>query len=531
MSTEDHDLRTSRAYIGHVQQMLKTIGLSLKSRLEDHHQGLFDEGEHYLIEVKRGDEAAQAWRDETLDDKTTHEISAVRVMNRMMSGVIQKRQKDLFPWVTFCFKPALIDEGDGQSFAFLNLKAVRNVSRTLWAMIHVYQPNDEKRSPELCVYVSRHLPALDQVIEPQLRIPLGNQHKLACDERNRINASGALFSDNTNLGNPLQSMPLFVDVNEARDREKMSLTLKNIGEEPLTICEINFRDFDEEDHETKSIKVKGLKINQVIAINKEIKVSLERINEEATDFESLVVGYCEGTEADLDEDEELSADEELVIGLQGGDERQCHVFLSQGEAYDLLKVALLNPDSIIEEQGEEIDLKGLVDGTAPIEDDELDEELEDEEPSMLMLNEADFEGGSVGTVVLSIKTSRPKEDFQPQLSESDEAEVHEGNLTYEGGSSVSLSFKKPKDGKSSIKNTKASHGKSKNSAKSTLNEVLLDLIYLGRISFYNDLKTPDQSKMREFILNCVAASTLIRICQLSTLSDDVSGEQAQENIA
>ena len=66
------------------------------------------------------------------------------------------------------------------------MQVVRSVSRKLWAMIRVHYPSDSRRPPELCCYVDRHLPSLDVVVEPQIRIPLKANMKLAVDERSKV---------------------------------------------------------------------------------------------------------------------------------------------------------------------------------------------------------------------------------------------------------------------------------------------------------------------------------------------------------
>ena len=226
------------------QDELNQIGECLKKSLEQNPERIFTRGQHYLIDVYEGAEARKIWEGETLKDSLSDYSEHARVIYRMMSGVLQKQQKKLFPWTTFAFRPASVDGLSGQS-SFLNLQVVRSVSRKLWAMIRVHYPSDSRRPPELCCYVDRHLPSLDVVIEPQIRIPLKANMKLAVDERSNVGLPAALFSDNTNLGKPLQARPQYVDVIESEGQA--TIKLSNASQEPVTVCEVVLLDFDEDD--------------------------------------------------------------------------------------------------------------------------------------------------------------------------------------------------------------------------------------------------------------------------------------------
>ena len=466
---------------------LHVASQSIKSFLEQHVNLILRGDEHYLIDAKEGEEASEAWRTETLNDGGQHDHSAGRIINRMSTGVIQKRKNELFPWFTFCFRPAMIDEGDGGDTAFLNLKAVNNISPRLWAMIRVHQPNDSKRPDELFVYVSRNVPTLDQVIDPQLRIPFKNQVKLQKDERVKALVPNALFSDNLNLGTPLQIHPSMINICEIKDDTVEQFTISHRGDDALTICEINCLDFDGEVIELDGIEISGIEIGEVIKANQTKTIQFKRINRSSEEMAFLQIEYFTGTEEDLDDGEEMMADEELVINLQGSEEWSCHVFLSQGEAFSLLKQALLNPDRILEQNIQEVNLDSLIEG-------EInpnyahDDVTEDEDEPMLMLNEADFDTGTLGTVSLAIQTQRQAEDFAQMLSEEEEAEISELDLTFGDAPAISERFRSTSTRKSQSKKTKNSE------------QIQLDLIYLGQLKFYNNLRTVDQVKFKDFLL-------------------------------
>ena len=50
----------------------------------------------------------------------------------------------------------------------------------------------------------------------------------------------------------------------------------------------------------------------------------------------------------------------------------------------------------------------------------------------------------------------------------------------------------------------------KASNTAALHSVILEPIYLGKLSLYNELTTLDYGQARSFILNCVAIASLIR---------------------
>jgi hypothetical protein len=464
---------------------------------------MFTSGQHYLIDVYQGAEAKAAWRGETVDQGSGSLDQHVRLVHRMMSGVIQKQQKKLFPWTTFCFKPAAVAvEGTTEQSSFLNLHAVRSISRKLWAMVRVHYSPNSKRPPELCCYVDRHIPALDVVVEPQIRIPLRSSVKLAADERGGVALPGGLFSDNTNLGKPLQAQPQFVDISESN--EEIRCTLTNSSSEPVTICEVVVCDYHEEEVEFEDeLELKGVEEGQVIQPGASLEVTFKGKSDELSSLDALTVGYALGTSEDLDEDDdELMTEEELIIKLQGEDTRVCHISLMQGEAYDVLKSALLEPEQFISELGEDLAHKTFT------QSDEIMSETR-EGPSSLLLNSADLDGGSIGTLTLSIETSRPLEEFGALVSDdqSDEAELSSKHFTFGPHCAIPAQLvekKKSKGRKSKISET---------------HNVLLELIYLGKISLYNGLTTIDHNRARSFLLNCVAGASLIRCLDPKYLSE------------
>ena len=483
------------------QEELNLIGECLKKSLEQYPEQIFTQGQHYLVDVYEGSEARENWEAETLKDRLSDESHHTRVIYRMMSGVIQKQQKKLFPWATFSFKPAAIEGTSGQH-SFLNLQLVRSVSRKLWAMVRVHYPSDSKRPPELCCYIDRHIPALDVTIEPQLRIPFKTSMKLAVDERNGVAIPAALFSDNPNLGKPLQSSPQYVDVLESPEHTSIELT--NSSKESITICEIVALDFEEEDIDLDDgISLTGLEEGQVIKAGETVSISLKGEVNTLEQADSLLVGYARGTNEDLDEDEdELMTEEELTVKLQGEDTRTCHVSLAQGDSYDLLKRALISPNEFISELGEDLANDRFISG-------DEDQELEYDSSASLMLNSADLDGGSVGTVTLKVSSERPLDDFVGLSAEEQSAEpdLVDRHFSFGERSSIPVGLVEPK---------RKSRSKS---AKSNATPVLLEMIYLGRLALYNRLSTLDYNRTRDFILNCVGVASLLRTLKQNQKSD------------
>jgi hypothetical protein len=52
--------------------------------------------------------------------------------------------------------------------------------------------------------------------------------------------------------------------------------------------------------------------------------------------------------------------------------------------------------------------------------------------------------------------------------------------------------------------------KSKKAAKAPYQPVKIEMIYLGKMDFYNELSVVDHRRAYNFILNCVALSSLVR---------------------
>jgi len=488
------------------QTELNLIGECLQASLENYADKMFASGQHYLIDVYQGKEAKGASRGETVDQGSGSLDQHVRLVHRMMSGVIQKQQKKLFPWTTFCFKPAAVAvEGANEQSSFLNLHAVRSISRKLWAMVRVHYSPKSKRPPELCCYVDRHIPALDVVLEPQIRIPLRNTVKLAADERGGVALPGALFSDNTNLGKPLQAHPQYVDISESND-EEIRCTLTNSSSEPVTLCEVVVCDYHEEEvdlDDDAELKLSGIEEGRVIQAGESVEIVFKGNGDHLSDLDALIVGYALGTSEDLDDDDdELMTEEELIIKLQGEDTRTCHISLMQGEAYEVLKRALLEPEQFISELGEDLAYKTF---TQP--DEFLSESRQG--PSSLMLNSADLDGGSIGTLTLSIETSRNVEEFGSLLSSDQEVDSDLSSRHFTFGSHSAIPAQ--------LIEKKKSKGRKSNAGDTQ--SLLLELIYLGKISLYNGLTTIDHSRARSFILNCVAAASLIRCLDARYLSD------------
>lgn len=475
------------------QEELNRIGECLKLALEQNPNELLEGGQHYLIDLYQGDEAADAWRRESSQQGGSEPMERARLVYRMMSGVVQKQQKTLFPWTTFCFKPAAVEGASGHQ-SFLNLQAMRSVSRRLWAMVRVHYPQDSKRPPELCCYVGRHIPALDVTIEPQLRIPLRAAIKLAVDERNGIALPSALFSDNTNLGKPMQSTPQFVDVIEAGE-EGVTITLSNASSEAVTICEVAVCDYDEEEIELgEGVEVEGAEGGVVIPPRGSIKVKLSARADVRDTLDSLIIGYARGTEEDLDEDDdELMTEEELVVKLQGEDTRTSHFFLAQGSSYDLLKQALLEPETFINSLGEDLAAESLVNM-------DIAGEITAASGGSLLLNSADLDGGSIGTVSLCFESQRASEDFTAMMSadQDEESDLTGDHFTFGERSALPIGF------------TENKVNKSKKAINAPYQSVKVELIYLGKMDFYNELSVVDHRRAYNFILNCVALASLVR---------------------
>ena len=482
------------------QDELNQIGECLKKSLEQNPERIFTRGQHYLIDVYEGAEARKIWEGETLKDSLSDYSEHARVIYRMMSGVLQKQQKKLFPWTTFAFRPASVDGLSGQS-SFLNLQVVRSVSRKLWAMIRVHYPSDSRRPPELCCYVDRHLPSLDVVIEPQIRIPLKANMKLAVDERSNVGLPAALFSDNTNLGKPLQASPQYVDVIESEGQA--TIKLSNASQEPVTICEVALLDFDEDDVDLDDgIKLTGIKEGQVIKAGGSIKITLKGSVDQLSQADSLLVGYAQGTNDDLDDDDELMTEEELYVKLQGEDTRSIHVSLVQGQSYDLLKRALLSPESFVEELGDDLANNNFISG---------DEEsaFSTDTNISLMLNSADLDGGSIGTLNLKINTQRELEDFEPLacVDQSTDENLKSDHFTFGERQAVPSGLIEKKN-------------RSKSKKTVPTQAVKLELVYLGKFALFNGLSTLDYSRARDFLLNCVGAASLLRALKVMQKEDN-----------
>jgi len=479
------------------QQTLRAMGESIKAHLDSHGAQLFKSGSHYLISIKDGAEASEAWAHQTRNPRGSGLDEDVRIVSRMMGGVLKKHQKELYPWTTFSFRPSQIDLGEDKAYSFLNLQAMNNISSTLWAMVRVHDTGDKKRPLELCCYVGRNIPSLDAVVEPQLRIPLMFNFKLKADG---MEGPSALFSDNAYLSNTLQTTPSVVDFGELSDGDSVSFELKNVGDEEVSVIELVGRDFDDDICELDGLTVTGLSVGQKVAPGATISFDVTREGESCEELEKLSIGYIFG-EVD-EEDEDPLPDEESLVSLQGEEERILHTFLYQGQAYELLKRALLNPESIIEMTADPVDLTELVDG-------ELPSEASDEEssPASILLNEPDLTGGSVGTIGMNLKSSRPEEDFRAQLRADGATEpalsLSSETLSLDGNSAIPapLSATPTKGRKKTKKQLEA---------EANQQTLSLDLIYLGHLVFYNNLQTPDQGKLRNFILNCVALASLIR---------------------
>lgn len=489
------------------QDELNQIGECLKKSLEQNPERIFTRGQHYLIDVYEGAEARKIWEGEALKDSLSDFSEHARVIYRMMSGVLQKRQKDLFPWTTFAFRPASVDGLSGQS-SFLNLQTVRSVSRKLWAMIRVHYPSDSRRPPELCCYVDRHLPSLDVVIEPQIRIPLRANMKLAVDERSQVGLSAALFSDNTNLGKPLQANPQYVDVIETEGQA--TITLSNASQEPVTVCEVVLLDFDEDEVDLDDgISLSGVEEGLVIKPGKSVKVTLKGSVDQLAQADSLLVGYARGTNDDLDDDDELMTEEELYVKLQGEDTRSVHVSLVQGQSYDLLKRALLSPESFVEELGDDLANDNFISG-------DEDSAFATDTNASLMLNSADLDGGSIGTLSLNIDTQRDLSDFEP-LACSDQTvdtDLNSDNFTFGERQAVPSGLIEKKN-------------RSKSKKAVPTQEVKLELVYLGKFALFNGLSTLDYGRARDFLLNCVGAASLLRA--LTIMQKDEQSESKSMN--
>ena len=203
----------------------------------------------------------------------------------------------------------------------------------------------------------------------------------------------------------MQASPQYVDVIENDGQAKIKLI--NASQEPVTVCEVVLLDFDEDDVDLDDgIELIGIEEGQVIKAGSSVEVTLKGPVDPLSQADSLLVGYARGTNEDLDEDEELMTEEELYVKLQGEDTRSIHVSLVQGQSYDLLKRALTSPESFVEELGEDLANDNFISG---------DEEsaFSTDTNVSLMLNSADLDGGSIGTLNLKIETQRDLEDFEP----------------------------------------------------------------------------------------------------------------------
>lgn len=476
---------------------LDEMGEALKGHLERHGASVFASGSHYLIEVKGGDEASQSWMREGNERAVGEEGGAVRLVYRMMSGVLKKHTKTTFPWTTFCFRPSVLDLGEaGGLQSFLNLQAINNVSNTLWAMVRVHE-----RPWELCVYVGRHIPDAEEVIEPQLRLPLSRSFKLKADG---AVGSGGLFSDNPHIGKALQVAPIVADLN---DDAEVSFTFTNISADAVTICELGGRDEEEEEVPLEGVALTGLAVGQVIQPSESVAVTARHVSDAADGVMGLAVGYVFGEGVDLDAEDFFGADEEVSVALQGEISRVLHAFLMQGHAYEMIRLAFSEPERLIELASDIVDISSLMAGSL----NDI-EEPTGERPSAILLNEPDFFGNSLGTVPFTLKTGRPAEHFEGQLSALSSEEIAERpvrlselNLRFEGHPSAPEALSKFSAPRVA---TRGKGGKAKEEPKDP--QVNLDLIYLGHLAFYNDLSTPDHAKMRSFFLNCVALASLIR---------------------
>lgn len=485
------------------QQTLRAMGESIKAHLDSHGAQLFKGGSHYLISIKDGTDASDAWAHQMRNSRGAGLDEDVRIVSRMMGGVLKKHQKELYPWTTFSFHPSQIDLGDDKAYSFLNLQAMNNISSTLWAMVRVHDTGDKKRPLELCCYVGRNIPSLDAVVEPQLRIPLMFNFKLKADG---MEGPSALFCDNAYLSNTLQTTPSVVDFGELDDGATLNFEVKNVGDEEVSIIELVGRDFEDDICELDGLSIDGLSVGQKLQPGDSVTFSVTRDSDACDDLAKLSIGYLFG-EAD-EEDEEPLPDEESLVSLQGEEERMLHTFLYQGQAYELLKRALLNPESIIEMTADPVDLSELVEGDFSLsyEEEEREESDLENETVSILLNEPDFAGGSVGTIAMHLKSTRPAEDFEAQLRAEDlddpMLKLSSETLTLDGLSAIPVSLCEP-FAKGRKRSTKAKDAQEDQ-------QHTLDLIYLGHLVFYNNLQTPDQGKLRNFILNCVALASLIR---------------------
>jgi len=489
---------------------LEEMGEALKRHLERYGASVFVGGSnHYLITLKEGDEARDAWAREGNARSVGEDGGAVRVVYRMMGGVYKKDAKTTFPWTSFCFRPAVMDLGEGGGAqSFLNLQAINNVSNALWAMVRVHD-----NPCELCVYVGRHIPHVEEVIEPQLRLPLTRSFKLKADG---ALGAGGLFSDNPHIGKALQVSPLAVDLGAT---ETAALTLKNISAEPVTVCELGGRGEGGEELPLDGVAVSGVAVGDVLAPGEERAVEVRRASSAADEALSLAVGYAFGDEVDLEAEGFLGADEEVSAALQGEEQRVLHAFLAQGHAYDLIRLAFAEPRRLMELSSELVDITQLF-----ASDSQGEADLEEPEPRQhdsILLNAPDFFGNSVGTVPFTLKTGRPAEQFAGQLSALSGEEVAaqavrltEQNLVFEGqpaAPAALVKFAAPR----AASGARKGQGRGAAPAEPQVN---LDLVYLGHLLFYNDLSTPDHAKMRDFFLNCVGLASLIRAVPVQSVA-------------
>jgi hypothetical protein len=485
------------------------MGETLKSYLESYGANLFTKSSHYLVEVKDEDEALKAWSRQVRDPIATMNRETVRVIDRKMAGVLKRQENQLFKWTAFCFRPARMQMPDGSLLSFLNLRGLKSISNTLWALVRVHEAG-ERQPLELCCYVGRDIPPPTEAIEPQLRIPLQHNVKLTADGGL---SAGALFSDNTSLSHALQVTPATVDMFEVEDGAELSFTLHNVSDEDLTVMAISGRDFDDEPQELTGASVEGLKVGDVIPVGGSHTFSLRRESAEVEDLVKLSIGYLFG---EPDEDvEEGEFDEEAMIELQGEDQRQLHTFLFQGELYEVMRRALQQPSEVLKESDSRVDLSELVEGDVMEDDAELETQA-DADQTTLLLNEVDLAGGSLGTIPLRFSTTRDEETFSAQaaLNPDDEplVSLQMKTLTFEGECALSSAF---------VTAPAKRKSRAKKAPQLEEREQVIEPIYLGSLIFYNRLESPDQDKLRDFILNCVAISALKRAIDLSTERPEV----------
>ena len=459
---------------------LTKIAEYLKQTLEETPETLLQGGEHYLIKVKDSMEARDAWNRQSSSATVLKGNSSIQIISRPIQGT-SKDAKTLYPWAAFPFQPSSIDMGDSAS-SFLNLKAVKSASNTLWGMLRVHE---SRGNLELCCYVGRHLPLVNEVVDPQLRIPL--KQRSATKEPLPF-----LFSDNPNLGSSLQGSPKVIDIMADAAQTEFKIHLENLSDEVISICEIVGRDIEGEEVDVEGLEVHGLTVRQEIKSGKSVDFTLRVTNTDAELPEQLVVSYLLGSAKDLD-DEDLLGDDEVTLNLFGESDGFCHVFMLADERYELLKKALLNPQNLIEELTHQEEVSS-----------EVGFRDTDDEADKLMLNDADLLGGSIGTVamkaVISSKYTESLEAGQfihtPPEEDDDVTALDERAFTCLGKPVIWHPAK--------AELSKSKRGKYKNQS------VTIDTIYLGHMLFYNQYNIANRERVGEFLLNCVAVASLLR---------------------